>query len=113
MKGNEGLLTTAALYILLALTECDLHGYGIMQSVKRQSGGSYKIGPGTLYANLSTLLAKGLVGERQRTLKNGDNRREYCITLAGEQVLRGEIRRLQQVVSAGRRWLRRLNQRDA
>jgi len=110
MNDNEGPLTAAALHILLALSECDLHGYGIMQSVKRQTGGSYKIGPGTLYANLSTLLAKGLVGESQRKLKNGDTRREYCLTSRGEQVLRGEVRRLQQVVATVRKRLGRLNE---
>ena len=110
MDSNEGPLTTAALYILLALSEGDLHGYGIMQSVKIQSGGSYKIGPGTLYANLSTLLAKGLVGEGQRKLKNGDTRREYCLTSDGERVLRAEVRRLQRVVATARRRLGSLSE---
>ncbi len=32
-----------------------------MQSVKRQSGGNYKLVLGTLYANLDRLLASGLV----------------------------------------------------
>ncbi len=50
-----------------------------MQSVKRQSGGNYKLGPGTLYANLDRLLASGLVGETERKLKSGDTRREYCL----------------------------------
>jgi len=113
MNDKEGPLTTAALYILLALSECDLHGYGIMQSVNRHSQGNYKIGPGTLYANLSALLAKGRVGERQRKLKNGDTRREYSLTPSGEQVLRDEIRRLQRVVAAARNRLGKLNEKDA
>ena len=54
---NDRPLSSAALHILLALAESDLHGYGIMQSVKRQSGGTFKLGPGTLYANLDRLLA--------------------------------------------------------
>jgi len=113
MSVNEGPLSIAALHILLALSEDDLHGYGIMQSVKRQTGGSYKLGPGTLYANLSTLLAKGLVGESARKLKNGDTRRVYSLTSTGEQVLRGEVRRLQQVVATARRRLSRLNEGGA
>ena len=113
MNGKEGPLSTPALYILLALSECDLHGYGIMQSVKCLSQGNYKIGPGTLYANLSALLANGRVGEHQRKLKNGDTRREYCLTPSGEQVLRDEIRRLQRVVAAGRNRLGKLNEKDA
>jgi len=62
-----------------------------MQSVKRQSGGNYRLGPGTLYANLDRLLAGGLVSESERKLKGGDIRREYCLTPSGEQVLRFEV----------------------
>ena len=85
---NERPLSSAALHILLALAESDLHGYGIMQSVKRQSEGTFKLGPGTLYANLDRLLAGGLVGETERKLKGGETRREYCLTSSGERVLR-------------------------
>jgi DNA-binding PadR family transcriptional regulator len=106
-------LSAAALHILLALSESDLHGYGIMQSVKRQSGGNYKLGPGTLYANLDRLLASGLVSETERRLKGGDTRREYCLTPGGEQALRLEIRRLRQVVDVARTRLGKLDQRGA
>jgi DNA-binding PadR family transcriptional regulator len=92
-------LSSAALHILLALSESDLHGYGIMQAVKRQSNGEFKLGPGTLYANLDRLLGSGLVGERERKLKGGETRREYHLTGIGEQALRVEIRRLRQVVA--------------
>src|SRR5499427_6777788 len=95
-------LSSAALHILLALAEGNLHGYGIMQTVKRQCGGQYKLGPGTLYANLDRLLANGWVGESKRQLKHGDTRREYHLTANGERVLRHEIRRLRQVVDVAR-----------
>jgi DNA-binding PadR family transcriptional regulator len=106
-------LSTAALHILLALSESDLHGYGIMQSVKRQSGGNYRLGPGTLYANLDRLLATGLVGESERRLKDGNTRREYCLTASGEQALRLEIRRLRQIVVVAGGRLGKLGERDA
>src|SRR5689334_13904228 len=101
--GHEGPLTTAALHILLALSESDLHGYGIMQSVKRQSTGGYRIGPGTLYANLSGLLDKGWVGEKQRKMEDGETRREYFLTADGERALREEIQRLRQIVASARK----------
>lgn len=113
MKSKEGPLATAALHILLALSESDLHGYGIMQSVKRQSEGEYKLGPGTLYANLAGLLENGLVGEKQRRTENGETRREYCLTADGKRVLRVEIRRLTQIVTSARRRLGKLDQKDA
>jgi DNA-binding PadR family transcriptional regulator len=106
-------LSSAALHILLALAESNLHGYGIMQAVKRQSGGTYKIGPGTLYANLDRLLASGLVGENERRLKDGETRREYSLTSSGERVLRHEVRRLRQVVDIARTRLGKLDERGA
>jgi DNA-binding PadR family transcriptional regulator len=110
---NERPLSSAALHILLALAESDLHGYGIMQSVKRQSQGMFKLGPGTLYANLDRLLAGGLVGETERKLKDGETRREYCLTPNGERVLRLEVQRLRQVVNVARTRLGKLDERGA
>jgi DNA-binding PadR family transcriptional regulator len=110
---NDRPLSSAALHILLALAESDLHGYGIMQSVKRQSEGSFKLGPGTLYANLDRMLASGLVGETERKLKDGETRREYCLTSSGERVLRLEVLRLRQVVNVARTRLGKLDERGA
>jgi DNA-binding PadR family transcriptional regulator len=108
-----GPLTSAALHILLALAESDLHGYGIMLTVKLQSEGSYRIGPGTLYANLSSLMGKGWVGETQRKLEDGSSRREYFLTSAGEKALRAEVQRLRQLVTSARRRLTKLDERNA
>lgn len=113
MEVKDRPLSSAALHILLALSESDLHGYAIMQSVKRQSAGQYRLGPGTLYANLSRLLAGGLVGESERKLKSGDTRREYRLTGSGEQALRAEIRRLRQVVDVARTRLGKLDKEGA
>jgi DNA-binding PadR family transcriptional regulator len=104
-------LSSAALHILLALAESNLHGYGIMQAVKRQSGGDFRLGPGTLYANLDRLLANGLVGETERKLKSGETRREYFLTTSGEHVLRAEVRRLRQVVDVARTRLGELGEK--
>lgn len=113
MEVKDRPLSSAAVHILLALSESDLHGYGIMQSVKRQSGGNYRLGPGTLYANLDRLLANGLVGETERQLKDGNSRREYCLTPSGEQALRFEVKRLRQVVDTARTRLGKLDERGA
>jgi DNA-binding PadR family transcriptional regulator len=110
---NDRPLSSAALHILLALAESNLHGYAIMQSVKRQSGGNYRLGPGTLYANLDRLLASGLVGETERKLKGGETRREYCLTPNGERALRFEVRRLRHVVDTARTRLGKLDERGA
>ena len=110
---NKVPLTSATVHILLALSESQLHGYAIMQSVKRLSEGKYRLGPGTLYANLSGLLDKGWVGETHRKMEDGSTRREYFLTAGGEQVVRAEIQRLQQLVASARKRLGKLDVRDA
>jgi DNA-binding PadR family transcriptional regulator len=111
VKEKDRPLSSAALHILLALAESNLHGYGIMQAVKRQSGGDFRLGPGTLYANLDRLLANGLVGETERKLKDGEMRREYFLTAGGERVLRLEIQRLRQVLDVARTRLGKLGEK--
>jgi DNA-binding PadR family transcriptional regulator len=113
MEIKDRPLSAATMHILLALAESNLHGYGIMQAVKRQSGGTYKLGPGTLYANLDRLLASGWVGETERRLADGETRREYSLTASGEKVLRAEIRRLRQMVDVARTRLGKLDERGA
>ncbi|HKW17782.1 MAG TPA: PadR family transcriptional regulator [Terriglobales bacterium] len=115
VKHNETVrtLSSAAVHILLALAESDLHGYGIMQAVKQQSGGTFKLGPGTLYANLDRLLASGLVSETERKLKDGESRREYSLSADGERVLRSEMRRLRRMVNVARTRLGSLDERGA
>ena len=92
-------LSPATLYILLALAGGDLHGYGIMQDVARQSDGNYKLGPGTLYDNLERLIGHGLVQEPTRRAGDDDPRRKYYrLTARGRAVLNAEISRLERVI---------------
>ncbi len=93
-------LPTAAQYILLALAGRDLHGYGIVQEVTELSGGTYRIGPGTLYDNLKKLMAGGLVSDARRAANEEDERRFYKITTTGRKVLAAEISRLENIVAA-------------
>jgi DNA-binding PadR family transcriptional regulator len=99
-------LSPATLHILLALAGEDLHGYGIMQEVLRQSEGRYKLGPGTLYDNIQRLTAQDLVQEvarRTDSARNDDPRRRYYrLTSSGRGVLSAEISRLETVVRDGK-----------
>jgi DNA-binding PadR family transcriptional regulator len=92
-------LSTAALHILLALSDQDRHGYGIMQEIGRQTSGQYKPGPGTLYENLEKLLNSSLIDEVKSRDKGEDPRRRYYrLTKLGQRVLTEETRRLEAVV---------------
>jgi DNA-binding PadR family transcriptional regulator len=92
-------LSPAALHILLALAGEDLHGYGIMLEVARQSEDQYKLGPGTLYDNLRKLMTQRCVEEAQRRAADDDPRRRYYrLTGLGRRVLSAEIARLEGIV---------------
>jgi DNA-binding PadR family transcriptional regulator len=99
-------LSSATLHILLALAGGNLHGYGIIKEVTRNSAGHYRLGPGTLYDNLKKLMDAGLVADaatstsskRKPVSSKEDDRRFYTLTKEGKNVLAAEVDRLQSVV---------------
>src|ERR1044071_9639616 len=56
-------LRPSVFHILLALSDGDLHGYGIMQEVAEHTAGQIKLGPGTLYGSIKRRLADRLTVE--------------------------------------------------
>ena len=103
-------LSSATLQILLALAGGDLHGYGIIKEVARNSDGHYKLGPGTLYDNLKKLMDAGLVSDappsKRKSSTKEEDRRFYTLTKKGKDALAAEVDRLQTVVSQARVRLR-------
>jgi DNA-binding PadR family transcriptional regulator len=98
-------LSSATLHILLALAGGNLHGYGIIKEVTRNSDGHYRLGPGTLYDNLKKLMDAGLVADaatssskRKLVSSKEDDRRFYTLTRDGKNALAAEVDRLQSVV---------------
>ena len=98
MGANMGALTEAVYYILLSLMQ-PLHGYGIMQNVEKLSGGRLRLAAGTLYGAISSMLDKGWITALDNAADS--RKKEYVITDAGEAVLRGEYRRLRELVDNG------------
>ncbi len=99
-------LTPAVFHILLALSEGERHGYGIMREVTSLSGGTLRMGPGTLYGTMKRLLASGIVEEveeRADPALGDERRRYYHLTDFGEAVLRAEARRMESLVEKARR----------
>lgn len=91
-------LPAAAFQILLSLAGEDLHGYGIMRQVEEQSAGRVRLGPGTLYSSIQTLLDERLIEEtdppRDDDAPNAERRRYYRLTSAGRKLARVEADRL-------------------
>ena len=89
-------LTEQMYYLLLALHEPG-HGYAIMERVRERTGGRLQIGPGTLYTLLGRFESEKLI----RLEAVEDNRKIYCLTEEGRQVLRQEYERLRRLVADG------------
>lgn len=95
-------LPSAAFQILLALTGGDLHGYGIMREVEEQTAGRVRLGPGTLYSSLQTLLDAGAIEEVLNESCNTDRRRHYRLRAAGRRLVRSEAERLEELLRVAR-----------
>ena len=101
-KNNIQPLTPAVFHILLALSNGERHGYGIMKQVEIDSQGKVAMGPGTLYGSLKRMLDAGLVRESDKRVdpEMDDERRIYYqITGVGAQALAAELERFQHIVT--------------
>lgn len=94
-------LPSAAFHILLALVDGDLHGYGIMRHVEEQTAGKMRLGPGTLYSSIQTLLEAKYIKEVETA--ESDRRRCYRLTAAGRKRVREEAERLEELLRVARR----------
>lgn len=106
-------LPSAAFQILLALAGGDLHGYAIMRQVEEQSGGRVRLGPGTLYGSIQTLLEEGLIEEVEAgegATPATERRRIYRLRAAGRKTARTEAERIADLVRVAR--ARRILGRD-
>jgi DNA-binding PadR family transcriptional regulator len=98
-------LTPAALDIVLALGDEELHGYAIMREVRRRTGGRRRLAPGTLYRSLKQMQERGLVEESEERPDpelDDERRRYYRLTDLGRRVAVAEVERLEDVVRAAR-----------
>ncbi len=92
-------------FILAALLEGPLHGYGIIKHVEEITGGELRLRAGTLYAALDRLVDEGRVAPDHEEVVSGRLRRYYRLTPEGGATLRaeaGQLRRAADVVLSGR-----------
>jgi DNA-binding PadR family transcriptional regulator len=90
-------LPSAAFHILLALAGEDLHGYAIMRQVEQQTEGRMRLGPGTLYGSIKTLLEARFIEEVDECPygePGSERRRCYHLTSAGLRLVRAEGEKL-------------------
>ena len=56
-------LTPLMFQILVALTDGERHGYGILQEIEDRTDGAFRVGAGTLYRAIKQLVDAGLMAE--------------------------------------------------
>ena len=89
------------LHVLVALSERDRHGYGIVQTVAERSDNRTRLAPGNLYPVLRRLVEAGLIrddGERRAEDLEHKQRRYYAITDLGRRVAAAEALRLKSLL---------------
>ena len=90
-------------YILLALYDQPLHGYGIMSRVNEDSAGAVVIQSATMYRALNRLIRDRLIEEvpSPSTQTPGKDRRSYTLTERGRAAFRLELDRLKRAATLG------------
>src|SRR5207244_5938656 len=99
-------LSAQQFQILLALSDADRHGYGIILEIAERTGGSMRLGTGTLYTALAGLEGGGVVVEskkRPAAAEDDERRKYYRLTPFGRAVLEAETSRLDALVKQARR----------
>jgi DNA-binding PadR family transcriptional regulator len=93
-------LTAPEYHVLLALGGRALHGYAMMQTLEEKTDGRDALLPGTLYATLARMVARGLLEELDEPPEpDADRRRRYYrVTPLGRDVARAESARLRRLL---------------
>jgi DNA-binding PadR family transcriptional regulator len=92
-------LTEPQYFILAALMDGPLHGYGIIKAAERATAGRLRIAVGTLYGALDRMERAGLVAAGDEEIVDGRARRYYRLTDDGTAMLRREALRMQQAAA--------------
>ncbi|WP_030762193.1 PadR family transcriptional regulator [Streptomyces griseus] len=87
-------LTEPQYFILAALLDGPLHGYGIIKAAEQATGGRLRIAVGTLYGALERLERAGLVAPGAEEIVDGRARRYYLLTEEGTAALDREALRM-------------------
>ncbi len=98
-------LAPAVFHILLALADCDAHGYRIRADVIERSNGALKLDPGSLYRLIARLSDDGLIDEapsRPTADEDDERRRYYRLTPVGKRLLTEETDRMADLVRVSR-----------
>ncbi len=94
-----GRFAEPALLILISLADGPKHGYAVTEDIAAFA--DVRFGPGTLYAAIARLEARGLID----ALDVDDRRHPYELTAVGEKALRARLASIQAVARVGQKRL--------
>jgi DNA-binding PadR family transcriptional regulator len=83
-------------FILAALLDGPLHGYGIIKQAASLSEGRVRLAAGTLYGALDRLAGEGFILADRQEVVEGRTRRYYRLTEDGLHALHKEAARMEQ-----------------
>lgn len=86
LRGN-----TDFLLLFLIMEGRNMYGYQLIKEIEKRSEGYFQFKEGTVYPTLHKLEGEGLIQGEWQELTNGQQRRYYCITEKGKQVLGEKI----------------------
>lgn len=96
VRNRPPTLTESQYFLLAALLDGPLHGYGIIKATEQATDGRLRLAVGTLYGALERLERAGLVEADREEIVDGRARRYYRLTDDGSAILQREALRMQQ-----------------
>jgi DNA-binding PadR family transcriptional regulator len=96
VRNQPPTLTESQYFLLAALLDGPLHGYGIIKATEQATDGRLRLAVGTLYGALERLERAGLVTADHEEIVDGRARRYYRLTDEGNASLQREALRMQQ-----------------
>lgn len=85
-------MTETGFYILFCLQN-EMHGYNIVQRVRKMTDDEIIISAGTMYGSLSKMEKDGLI----RFTREENKRKSYIITELGREILDIELKRIERL----------------
>src|SRR5262245_47804500 len=98
-------LSTQVFQILLSLLDGELHGYALIQDIRRRTDGEIVLTASTLYAAVKRLVVSAWIEEVEYDTPppgHDERRRYYRITARGRAAARGEAQRLERLTAMAR-----------
>ncbi|MEU4230142.1 PadR family transcriptional regulator [Nonomuraea sp. NPDC026600] len=96
MIKDSSVMSEPAYFVLAALLDGPLHGYGIIKRAQELSDGRVRLAVGTLYGALNRMSGSQLVVVDREETVQGRPRRYYRITEEGHRALSEEAARMEQ-----------------